>query len=79
MRKSDKAKIVYEPEADILMWEMSKKAIDFASEVDNMVIHFSKDGVPVLVEILEASKFLSKANSLIGEEKSSRKKLASAR
>lgn len=48
-------KISYEPEADVLMWEVSKQPIDDAKQIGNIVVHFSKHNIPVLVEILEAS------------------------
>ncbi|MEK7586317.1 MAG: DUF2283 domain-containing protein [Patescibacteria group bacterium] len=62
-------KISYEPEADVLSWEVSKQPIDFAKEIGNFVVHFNKNQTPVLVEILEASKFLMKADNLIGKKK----------
>ncbi len=65
MKNVDKAKITYEPEADVLSWEISKKPIDFAEEIGTMVVHFDKKNVPVLVEILEASKFLRAAKNLV--------------
>lgn len=61
-------KISYEQEADILSWELSKKPIDFAEEAGNMIIHFSKNREPVYVEILEASKFLNKAEKLVEQK-----------
>jgi len=64
------AKISYEPEADVLMWELSGASIDYAKEVGNMVVHFNKDNTPVLVEILEASRFFGKAKSFIEKGKS---------
>lgn len=60
--KMNKAKISYDSESDVLMWEVAEKPIDFAKEIGNVVVHFTKDNVPVLVEILEASKFLTKVN-----------------
>jgi len=65
MRNKNKVKISYEPEADVLMWEISNKSIDFAKEVGNVVVHFTKNNVPVLIEILEASKFLARAKNLV--------------
>jgi len=50
-------KISYEPEADILRFEISNQPIDYAREVGNFVIHFSKNNLPVYVEILEAKNF----------------------
>jgi uncharacterized protein YuzE len=60
-----KIKLSYEPEADVLAWEVTKQPIDYAEEVGNVVIHYSKKNTPVLMEILEASKFLSKAEKLV--------------
>ena len=51
------SKISYEPEADVLRIEVANLPIDYAKEIGNFVVHFSKDGLPVYVEILEASKF----------------------
>lgn len=65
--KKSKIKIFYEPEADVLSWEVSAKPIDFAKEIGNVVVHFSKDSLPVLFEILDASVFLTKAENLIHE------------
>lgn len=67
MKKSNKqeVKVTYEPEADVLMWEMSGKPIDSAKEVGNMIVHFTKDNSPVLIELLDASKFLSHARRIV--------------
>ncbi len=62
-------KISYEPEADVLTWELSGQKIHSAQEMGNVVVHFTKNDQPVLVEILEASRFLSKAKRLV-EKKS---------
>ncbi len=66
--QKNKAKISYESEADVLMWEIIDKPIDYAKEIGNVVVHFTKNNVPVLIEILEASKFLSRAKSLVEKE-----------
>ena len=65
MRNKNRAKISYEPEADVLMWEITDKPIDYAKEIGNVIVHFTKDGVPVLIEILEASKFLARVKNLV--------------
>ena len=64
MKNKNKTKISYEPEADVLMWEITNKPIDFAKEIGNVVVHFTKNNMPVLIEILEASKFLARAKIL---------------
>jgi len=49
--------ITYEPEADVLSWEVSDKPIDHAREVGNIVVHFDHKDNPVLLEVLEAKGF----------------------
>ena len=66
--KPTQPKVTYEPDADVLMWELSDKNIHSAKEMGNVVVHFSKNDAPVLIEILEASKFLSRANRLVGKD-----------
>ena len=59
--KNNNVTIKYDAEADVLTWEISKKArIDYASEVGNIVVHFTKNHIPVLIEVLEASKIIPK-------------------
>lgn len=65
MKSKNKTKISYEPEADVLMWEIADKPIDYAKEIGDVVVHFTKNNTPVLIEILEASKFLVKAKALV--------------
>jgi uncharacterized protein YuzE len=78
MENKNKAKISYEPEADVLMWEITDKPIDFAKEIGNIVVHFTKNNIPVLIEILEASKFLARAKNLVEKDKISIEKPAFA-
>lgn len=69
MLKNNKTnKISYESEADVLMVEASNKPIDYAMEVGNVVVHFTKDDKPVLFEILDASKFFTKAGNIMQKE-----------
>lgn len=58
MKKANRrVKVSYDPDADVLALEQAGAAkIDNAREVGNMVVHFTKAGAPVLVEILEAAK-----------------------
>ena len=65
---SRKIKMSYEPEADVLVWEITKQPIEYAEEVGNVIVHFSKKNNPVLMEILEASKFLSTAKKLVNSK-----------
>ena len=62
-------KIRYSKDVDILLIELSDKVIDYAEEEGQMVIHFSKDGEPVLLEIFDAKDFiLNSLSSVIKEE-----------
>lgn len=63
--KNDKYKIKYEPEADVLSWEINDKPIDYAKEAGNFVVHFSANSSPVMVEILNARDFLSQGEKAI--------------
>lgn len=60
-----KIKMSYEAEADVLRIETGQKPIDYAKEMGNVVVHFSRDGSPVYFEILEATRFLRKAEILL--------------
>jgi uncharacterized protein YuzE len=52
-------KVEYSSDEDILMYEVSDEPIDYAEEMDSVIVHFTKEGKPVLLEILDASKFLA--------------------
>jgi len=53
-------KVSYSAKEDILMYEVSSESIDYAEEMDSVIVHFAKSGKPVLLEILDASKFLAR-------------------
>lgn len=55
----------YDPDADVLAIEVSSKPIDYATEIGNVVVHFSPEGIPVYFEILEATRFLKHASRLL--------------
>lgn len=61
-KENKKIKMSYEPEADILRIESGHAPIDYAAEMGNIVVHFTKKGIPVYFEILEATKFLKSAS-----------------
>lgn len=54
----------YDPEANLISWELAKGPIDHAIEVGNFIIHLSKAKKPVLIEILNASKFAGKMDKI---------------
>lgn len=53
-------RVRYSTTEDILTYEVSDEPIDYAEEMDSVIVHFTKAGKPVLLEILDASKFLTR-------------------
>lgn len=54
----------YDIEANLISWEITKDPIDHALELGNFIIHLSKTKKPVLIEILNASKFVGKMDKI---------------
>ena len=52
------SKIRYNKDADILLIELSQEPIGYAEESGPFIVHFTPDGHPVLLEILEAKDFV---------------------
>lgn len=50
--------MIYDPESNLISWEIAKGEIAYAREVGQFIIHLSPAGKPVLIEILNASKFV---------------------
>ncbi len=46
------------------MYEISDEPIDYAEEVGNIIVHFTKEGRPVLLEVLDASEFLAETTKI---------------
>jgi len=42
--------------------EVSPEPIDYAEETGSVIVHFTKEGKPVLLEIMDASKFLAETS-----------------
>jgi uncharacterized protein YuzE len=53
-------KAQYNREDDVLMIHLSEDAIDHAVETGGVIVHLSKDGEPVLLEMLDASDFVAR-------------------
>jgi uncharacterized protein YuzE len=68
-RRSRMRKIKYSKDVDALLIELSDKQIDYAEEEGQIIIHFSKDGKPVLLEILDAKDFILNSLSIVVKEK----------
>lgn len=54
----------YDLEANLLSWEIAKDPIDHCLELGNFIIHLSKGKKPVLIEILNASKFTGQMDKI---------------
>lgn len=54
----------YDLEANLISWEITKDPIDHALELGNFIIHLSKTKKPVLIEILNASKFVGQMDKI---------------
>lgn len=59
-------KFNYDPEADVLSWEISDAPISYASEIGDMIVHFTKNNEPVYVEVLRAKEFMKTAEHAVG-------------
>jgi len=62
-------RIKYSKDVDALLIELSDKEIYYAEEKGQMIIHFSRDGEPVLLEILDAKDFVLDSLSSLVKEK----------
>ena len=66
-----KHKVSYEPEADVMSWEVSTQPIDYAEEAGDFIVHYTKNHKPVLVEILQASRFFDQSMKMISADRMS--------
>ena len=58
----------YYQEDDVLVFKLSQAPIDYAEEVNGVVIHFDKQNRPVRMEVLEATKFLEEEGRVLPSE-----------
>jgi hypothetical protein len=54
----------YDAESNLISWEIAKGEISRAREFGNFIIHLSPAGKPILIEILNASKFVGQLDKL---------------
>ena len=55
--------IKYNKQDDILIIELNDKPIDYAEQSGDLIVHFSPERDAVLLEFLDASKFLKIASN----------------
>jgi uncharacterized protein YuzE len=65
----DMRRIKYSKDVDALLVELSDKPIDYAEEEGQIIVHFTKDGEPVLLEILDAKEFMMGSLTSLLQEK----------
>ena len=61
-------RIKYSKDVDALLVELSDKPIDYAEEEGQIIVHFTKDGEPVLLEILDAKEFMMRSLASLLQE-----------
>jgi uncharacterized protein YuzE len=52
-------RVRYSRDEDILIIELSDEKIDHAEEMGSIIIHFTENNRPVMLEILDASRFIA--------------------
>lgn len=62
-------KVKYSKDVDALMIELSDKKIDYADDKGNIIIHYSIEDEPVLLEIFDAKEFLLNSLASMIKEK----------
>ena len=58
----------YSKDVGILMVKVSDEPIGYAEEAERFIVHFSKEGKPVLLEILDAKDFVIRAHNALFED-----------
>jgi hypothetical protein len=56
--------MIFDADANIISWELSRSPVSHAREFGNLIVHFSKSGKPVIIEILDASSFVGQLDKL---------------
>jgi len=54
----------YDQEANLISWEIAKGNISHVREFGNFIVHLSKTGKPILIEILDATKFVGQVDNI---------------
>ncbi len=59
---------IYEKDDDVLNIWFSKRSIDYATQNGDVIVHFTKEGEPVYIEILDASEFLREQSKALPKD-----------
>jgi len=65
----------YDIEANLISLEIAKGEISHTKEFGNFIIHVSASGKPILIEILDATKFIGQLDKLKIKKSSDIKKI----
>ena len=57
-------KVRYSRSEDVLIIELSDERVDYAEEMGPVIVHFTGDGRPVMLEILDASEFVTEISKV---------------
>ncbi|MBI2010095.1 MAG: DUF2283 domain-containing protein [Candidatus Chisholmbacteria bacterium] len=61
-------KVKYNKKDDVMMIEFNQEPIEYAEQSGDLIVHFSPKRKAVLLEILEASKFLRRTSKKLPVE-----------
>lgn len=59
----------YSQDVDILMIRLGDGKFEYAEENEGVIVHYNKDGVPTLLEIIDAKEFVLNSLSSIIQNK----------
>ena len=62
-------KVRYDREDDVLTIEIAEGIVDHAEEVDGVIVHFTEDDRPLLLEMLDASELLAQLTRIAAHAK----------
>ena len=55
----------YDKETNILVIELSSEKPDFGEQKENIITHYNKQGIPIEIEILDASTTVTELVGLV--------------
>jgi len=61
-------KVRYDKKDDAMMVWLSDDPVSYAEQTKNVIMHFSKDDKPVLMEVLKATEFLKLTSKRLPED-----------
>lgn len=59
-------KVGYDSETDIMLVQTGKGSVDHAEEMGPMIVHLTRAGKPILLEILDARDTLARMSKAAG-------------